>query len=92
LRASVADADIIAAERANEPAKRADDHALIAHMKLQIEKLKRDQFGPSSERASRLLDHMTFELEELESAGRFRLAKLGETITETQETIPALGT
>ena len=37
-------------------------------MKLQIEKLKRDKFGPSSERASRLLDQMAFELEELESA------------------------
>ena len=114
-------------------------HALIAHMKLQIEKLKRDKFGPRSERASRLLDQMAFELEELEGAatedelaaeraaakttnvapftrnrparkpfpehlprervvvagptactccGGARLAKLGETITETLETIP----
>jgi hypothetical protein len=36
----------------------------MAHMKLQIEKLKRGKFG--SERASRLLDRMAFELEELE--------------------------
>ena len=123
----------------NEQAKRADDHALIAHLKLQIEKLKRYQFGPRSERASRLLDQMAFELEELEGAatedelaaemaaakttyvapftrnrparkpfpehlprervvvpgptactccGGTRLAKLGENITETLESIP----
>ncbi len=139
LLASVARADIVAAELANEQAKRADDHALIAHLKLQIEKLKRDKFGPSAERTSRLLDQMEFTLEELESAatedelaaemaaakttnvtafkrnrpsrkpfpehlprervvvpgptactccGGARLAKLGETITETLETIP----
>ncbi len=139
LLASVARADIVAAELANEQAKRADDHALIAHLKLQIEKLKRYKFGPRSERASRLLDQMAFELEELEGAatedelaaemaaakttnvapftrnrparkpfpehlprervvvpgptactccGGARLAKLGETITESLETIP----
>jgi transposase len=137
--AACAKADAVAAELANEQAKRADDAALIAHMKLQIEKLKRDKFGPRSERASRLLEQMAFELEELESTatedelaaelaaaktssvapftrnrparkpfpehlprervivpgpiactccGSARLAKLGETITETLETIP----
>jgi len=64
--AACAKADAVAAELANEQARRADDAALIAHMKLQIEKLKRDKFGPRSERASRLLDQMAFELEELE--------------------------
>ena len=69
-RAQSADAAYarIAAELANEQARRADDAALIAHMKLQIEKLKRDKYGPKSERASRLLDQMAFELEELEGA------------------------
>ena len=137
--AACAKADAMAAELANEQAKRADDAALIAHMKLQIEKLKRDKFGPSAERSSRLLDQMAFELEELEAGatedelaaeraaaktstvapftrnrparkpfpdhlprervivpgptactccGSARLAKLGETITETLETIP----
>jgi len=137
--AACAKADAVAAELANEQARRADDAALIAHMKLQIEKLKRDKFGPRSERTSRLLDQMAFELEELEGAatedelaaemaaaqttnvapftrnrpsrkpfpdhlprerivvpgptactccGSARLAKLGETITETLETIP----
>ena len=67
LRASVTHADI---SRPNSPMSRPSgrDHALIAHMKLQIEKLKRDKFGPSSERTSRLLDQMEFELEELETA------------------------
>jgi transposase len=137
--AACAKADAVAAELANEKARRADDAALIAHMKLQIEKLKRDKFGASAERASRLLDQMAFELEELEATatedelaaelaaantsnvapfirkrparqpfpdhlprervvvpgptactccGGARLAKLGETITETLETIP----
>jgi len=139
LLASVARADIVAAELANEQAKRADDHALIAHLKLQIEKLKREKYGPSAERTSRLLDQMEFELEELESAatedelaaekaaakttnvapftrnrpsrkpfpdhlprervvvpgptactccGGGRLSKLGETITESLESVP----
>jgi transposase len=137
--AAVAKTNAVAAELANEQARRAEDAALIAHMKLQIEKLRRDKFGPSSERSSRLLDQMAFELEELESTatedelaaemaaakasnvapftrnrpsrkpfpehlprervivpgpttctccGSSRLAKLGETITETLETIP----
>src|ERR1700688_1017016 len=64
--AACAKADAVAAELANEQARRADDAALIAHMKLQIEKLKRDKFGSRSERASRPLDQMAFELEELE--------------------------
>jgi hypothetical protein len=44
-RAQSADAAYarIAAELANEQARRADDAALIVHMKLQIEKLKRDK-------------------------------------------------
>jgi transposase len=137
--AACAKADAVAAELANEKARRADDAALISHMKLQIEKLKRDKFGASAERASRLLDQMAFELEKLEATatedelaaelaaaktsnvapfirkrparqpfpdhlprerpvvtgptactccGGARLAKLGETITETLEIIP----
>jgi transposase len=137
--AACAKADAVAAELTNELARRADDAALIAHMKLQIEKLKHDKYGPKSERTSRLLDQMAFELEELEGnatedelaaemaagkttnvapftrnrpsrkpfpdhlprervivpgptactcCGGQRLARLGEDITETLETIP----
>ena len=41
--------------------------ALIAHLKLQIAKLKREQYGPSAERSRRLLDKMELQLEELEA-------------------------
>jgi transposase len=42
--------------------------ALIAHLKLQIEKLNRDRFGQRSERSARLLDQLELQLEELEAS------------------------
>jgi transposase len=42
--------------------------ALIAHLKLAIEKLRRELYGSRSERKARLLDQMELELEELEAA------------------------
>ena len=48
-------------------AKAADDQALIAYLKLQIEKLNRDRFGQRSERSARLLDQLELQLEELEA-------------------------
>ena len=48
-------------------AERSDDRALIAHLKLQIEKLKHQLFGSKSERSSRLLDQLELQLEELEA-------------------------
>jgi transposase len=56
------------AELAALRAKAADDRVLIAHLKLQIEKLRRDKFGPRSERSSRLLDQFELQLEELEAS------------------------
>jgi len=56
------------AELAAARAKASDDEALIAHLKLQIEKLNRDRYGPRSERTARLLDQLELTLEELESA------------------------
>src|SRR5207342_3250624 len=49
-------------------ARASDDQALIGHLKLQIEKLNRDRYGPRSERTSRLLDQLELTLEELETA------------------------
>ena len=122
-------------------ARRSDTAAYIAHLKLQIEKLKRALYGPKAERTARLLDQMELELEDLETTatedelraeqvaakaktttvagftrnrpsrqpfpehlprervvlpgptqcaccGGSRLAKLGETVTETLESIP----
>src|SRR6266446_359095 len=56
------------AEAAAARAKASDDQALIAHLKLQIEKLNRDRYGPRSERTARLLDQLELTLEELEAS------------------------
>src|SRR5437868_9653823 len=56
------------AEAAAARARQSDDQALIAHLKLQIEKLNRDRYGPRSERTSRLLDQLELQLEELEAS------------------------
>jgi transposase len=41
--------------------------AVIAHLKLAIEKMRRELFGSRSERGHKLLDQMEFELEDLEA-------------------------
>lgn len=62
-RRLVAEADAAAAK-----AKASSDEALIAHLKLQIEKLRREHFGSRSERTARLIDQMELQLEELEAS------------------------
>jgi transposase len=62
-RRIIAEADAVVAN-----ARLSDDQALIAHLKLQIEKLKRELYGPRSERTARLLDQLELQLEELETA------------------------
>jgi hypothetical protein len=42
--------------------------ALIEHLQLVIAKMKRDMFGPRSERSQRLLDQLELQLEELAAA------------------------
>ena len=42
--------------------------ALIGHLQLLIEKLKREKYGQRSERTARLIDQLEFQLEELEAA------------------------
>src|ERR1700694_6327615 len=56
------------AEVAIVRAQQSDDQALISHLKLQIEELHRDRYGPRSERTARLLDQLELTLEELEAA------------------------
>lgn len=138
---ALAQIDVAKADAAVAQAERSDIEAYIAHLKLQIEKLKRALYGPKAERTARLLDQMELELEELEATatedelraeqeaakakttivasftrkrpsrqpfpdhlprervvlpsptqcfccGGSRLAKLGETVTETLESIP----
>jgi transposase len=54
--------------RWTEDQKRAIDQALIAHQRLQIEKLTRQIYGQRSERTVRLLDQIELAFEELESS------------------------
>jgi transposase len=53
------------AELAVARAKAAEDQALIAHQKLQIEKLNRALYGARAERRARLIEQMELEFEEL---------------------------
>src|SRR5262245_42485292 len=126
------------AEVASARAEASSVEALITHMRLEIEKLKRDLFRTRNERKARLVDQMELQLEELEAAatedefaaakaaastpvrpftrgkparkpfpahlprervvvpgptscsccGSSRLAKLGEDVTETLESVP----
>jgi transposase len=80
LRAALAEAEARAdaESRADEAAqaKAAAAHAqalvsggeaLIAHLKLEIEKLRRELYGQRSERKQRLLDQLELQLEEMEA-------------------------
>src|SRR5215472_10967430 len=130
------------ADLARARAEASSAAALIAHLRLTIEKMRREIYGPRSERKVRLLEQLELELEELEAAaaeddlaaekvaasasdttavrgftrekpsrkpfpahlprervivpgptacaccGSTRLAKLGEDVTETLESVP----
>ena len=56
------------AEVAVVRAQCSDDAAQIAHLKLQIDKLKRALYGVRSERSARLPDQLELQLEELEAS------------------------
>jgi transposase len=56
------------AELARARAQASSTEALIAHLRLTIEKMRREIYGPRSERKARLLEQMELELEELEAA------------------------
>jgi transposase len=58
----------VEAELAVAKASASDDQALIAHQRLQIEKLTRQIYGQRSERTVRLLDQIELAFEELESS------------------------
>jgi transposase len=55
---------------------------MIKHLRLEIAKLRREQYGHSSERRARLIDQMELQLEELEAAAtedKIAAAKLTKT-------------
>ena len=68
LAAAQRELDTARADLANAHARASDDAALIAHLKLQIARLKREQYGQSSERSSRLIDQLELQLEDLEAS------------------------
>ena len=68
LLAERARAARVEAELAVAQAKASDDAAVIAHQRLQIQKLTRQLYGPRSERTVRVLDQMELAFEEIESA------------------------
>jgi transposase len=63
-RAARLEAEAVAARA---QAETSSTQALIAHLKLQIEKLRRELYGKSSERKARLLEQMELQLEDLEA-------------------------
>src|SRR4051794_247337 len=63
-----AHAAVVKAEAANAQADLSSSEALNAHLKLEIEKLRRELYGSRSERKARLLEQMELQLEDLEAA------------------------
>ncbi len=72
------------AKAANVKADLASTEALISHLKLEIEKLKRQLYGHRSERKARLLEQMELELEELEAAATEDELAAEKAAAETQ--------
>ena len=71
LRAALAEAEMRAAaaeaEAARVTAAASNAEAMVAHLKLEIEKLRRALYGRRSERKARLLDQLELQLEDLEA-------------------------
>ncbi len=68
LAASDARARVAEAELAEVRALVSTSEAMIAHLRLEIAKLRREQYGHSSERRARLIEQMELQLEDLEAA------------------------
>lgn len=66
LASALQKADEAEAQLANARARESATEAVIAQLKLQIAKLRREQYGPSAERTRRLLEQMELQLEDLE--------------------------
>jgi transposase len=62
------DVDALKAALIEAHAKLSGAHALIEHLQLMIDKMKRAMFGPRSERSQRLLDQLELQLEETAAA------------------------
>lgn len=67
LAAAQARADAMALEAARAKALASGSEVLVAHLRLEIEKLRRELYGQRSERKQRLLDQLELQLEEMEA-------------------------
>ena len=74
------DKDALKAALIEARAKLSGAEALIEHLQLVIAKMKREMFGPRSERSQRLLDQLELQLEELAAEAGEEQAK-AETAT-----------
>jgi transposase len=68
LAAAERRADLAEADAAHAKVKASGIEALVAHLTLQIETLKRELYGTRSERTARLLDQLEMQLEDAEAA------------------------
>src|SRR5215471_8634388 len=71
------DMDALKAALLDARAKLSGAEAMIAHLQLVIAKMKREMFGPRSERSQRLIDQMELQLEEV-------AAELGENAAKLE--------
>jgi len=84
LAASEARAEAAESELTQTRAVVSTSEAMIKHLRLEIAKLRREQYGHSSERRARLIDQMELQLEELEAAAtedELAAEKLAKTTT-----------
>ena len=76
------------AARRESEARAAGAEAMVAHLKLMIAKLKREQYGASSERGRKLLDQLEMQLEDLETAAAEAEAAIEPASDETTTVRP----
>jgi len=77
------DKDALKAALIEARAKLSGAQAMIEHLQLMIAKMKREMFGPRSERSKRLIDQLELQLEEL-------VAGLAEDVAKSEEEAPSI--
>jgi len=88
------DIDALKAMVLAERARNAEGAALIAHLQLLIEKMRREKFGPRAERTSRLLDQLELKLVEACAAATedelaAEQAAAEQAAAKSSQTVPA---
>jgi transposase len=75
------DVDVLKAALIEARAKLSGAEAMIEHLQLVIAKLKRERFGPRSERSQRLIEQMELQLEEVAAQAAEDAAKAAKAET-----------